>query len=103
MKLYIVTRSDLKPGAQVAQSCHALRLFAEEHAHVDRYWYAKSNNLVCLAAKDESALQAIVARARAEGVAVSEFREPDFGDAVTAVAIEPDGAWLVANLPLCLR
>lgn len=103
MKLYVVTRSDLPAGAQCAQSCHALRLFSEEHPHIDRYWYAKSNNLVVLTVADEGALLDLVARATRGGVACAAFREPDFGDALTAVAIEPDGAKLVSNLRLALR
>lgn len=30
-KLYIIVRADLPAGAQVAQSCHAMRLFVHEH------------------------------------------------------------------------
>jgi hypothetical protein len=38
-KLYIITRSDLPPGARCAQSCHALRAFVEAHPVVDRSWF----------------------------------------------------------------
>lgn len=103
MKLYVVTRSDLPPGAQCAQSCHAMRLFAEEHPHIDRYWYAKSNNLVVLAAEDEASLYAVAVAAKNAGIAVSLFREPDLDNALTAIAIEPDGAKLTSNLPLAMK
>ena len=103
MKMYVVVRSDLAPGAQVAQSCHALRLFAAEHPHIDRYWYAKSNNLVVLQVPDEASLLALSERAREAKVAASTFREPDYGNEATAVAVEPDGWKLVSSLRLALR
>lgn len=103
MKLYVVVRADLPPGAQVAQSCHALRLFTHEHPEIDRQWYEESNNLVCLQVDDEPALLALADRIESSGVAVSRFHEPDYANECTALAIAPTGARLVSNLPLTLR
>lgn len=103
MKLFIVTRSDLAPGARVAQSVHAALQYAHEHRDATRTWFESSNNLVALEAPDEPWLVSIAERARAAGVPVSVFREPDFGDAVTAIALGPAGARLVSSLPLALR
>jgi peptidyl-tRNA hydrolase len=102
-KLYIVTRSDLSPGARCAQSCHAIRLFAEEHPDADREWYRGSNNLVVLEAENEGALMGLAAKARSEGIAASEFREPDFADAVTAVALGGAASRFLSSLPLALK
>ena len=102
-KLYVIVRGDLPPGAQVAQSCHAMRLFSAQHPEVDREWYEQSNNLVCLQVADEDALLELFERAQSAEVATSTFREPDFGGSATAVAIGPAGKRLVSNLSLALR
>lgn len=102
-KLFIVTRSDLPPGARCAQSCHGLRAFVAAHPEVDRMWFESSNNLVVLEATDELALEQLVARATAAGVPMATYREPDLADALTAVALGPPGRKLVSSLPLALR
>lgn len=103
MKLYVITRADLPGGAQVAQSCHAMRLFVAEHPEVDREWYAQSNNLVCLCVPDEGALERLRQTLDARGVPSSAFCEPDFADALTALAAGPEAARWVSSLPLALR
>jgi pyridoxine 5'-phosphate synthase PdxJ len=42
-----------------------------------------------LVAKNELELNELVAKAQGQGIMVSVFREPDIGDAVTAIALEP--------------
>lgn len=103
-KLYVVTRRDLRPGAQAVQACHAARQFAAEHPDLERAWFEASNTLALLAVPDEPALAQLAARASARGLRVAAFREPDLGDALTAIALEPgDGARrLCAGLPLTL-
>lgn len=102
-KLFIVTRADLPPGARAAQLAHAALAFAFEHPEIAGAWHRGSNNIVLLEARDEQALHALGARAGAAGVAWSMFREPDFDNATTAIAIGPDGWRLVSSLPLALR
>lgn len=102
-KLYVVTRSDLSPGARCAQSCHAIRLFAEEHPEADREWYRGSNNLVVLEAENEGALLGLAAKARSESIPAVEFREPDFADAVTAIAVGGEAGRFLSSLPLALK
>lgn len=102
-KLYVVVRADLPAGAQLAQACHGMRAFVAAHPDVDRAWYEGSNNLVCLQVPGEAELLALARRAEERGVPVAVFREPDFADEVTAVAIAPAGARLVSSLPLALR
>jgi hypothetical protein len=74
-----------------------------KHPVVANYWYLKSNNLVLLQVPNEECLKHLASRAEDAGVDHSVFREPDFDDTVTAVAIEPAGARLVSSLPLALR
>ncbi len=102
-KLYIIVRSDLPPGAQVAQSCHALRLFVEEHPIIDEHWHRHSNNLVCLQVENLPALLELAEKAELGGHAHSVFVEPDFDDQPTAMALEPDAWKLVRRLGLCLK
>lgn len=102
-KLFVVVRRDLAPGAMLAQACHGLRAFAAAHPELDAAWYRESNNLVCLEVEDEAALERLRARAEAAGVAYATFREPDFDDAVTSIAIAPDGWRLVSSLPLAMK
>lgn len=77
--------------------------FVTEHPVIAHYWHHKSNNLVVLQVPNEACLQHLVSRAQDEGVEHSVFREPDFDDTITAVALEPAGQKLVSNLPLALR
>jgi hypothetical protein len=84
-----VVRGDLSPGQQAVQACHALRQFVEEHPEIDREWHRESNTLALLAVPDERALTCLWERARHGGVRHAVFREPDIGDALTAIALEP--------------
>ena len=101
MKQYIVVRTDLTPGAQAAQACHALRLFGEEHPEIARHWYENSSNLVLLGVPDEKALESLCEKSA--GFAYSKFHEPDLGDSLTAIGLEPGAGKLLGNLPLLLR
>lgn len=88
-KLYLITRRDIAPGYQAVQSAHALRQFSHEHPEIDREWFERSNHLALLSVEDESSLCALVQDADDAGLRWSAFREPDIGDRVTAIAIEP--------------
>lgn len=103
MKLYLITRQDLPPGARAAQLCHAMRQWSAEHPEEDRSWFEGSNTLVLLEAVDELALEALTDRAADADVVYSKFHEPDLDGSLTAVAIGPMGSGLVAQLPLALR
>jgi peptidyl-tRNA hydrolase len=102
-KLFLVVRKDLSPGAQAVQAAHALTEFLLDHPELGRRWRDVSNYLALLAVDDERALHDVARRASERGVRLSIFREPDFGDALTALAIEPAGKRIVAGLPLALQ
>jgi ribosomal protein L29 len=55
-----------------------------------------------LAAPDEPFLFGLCDAAKARGLRVSRFFEPDLGNALTAVALEPAARRLVSRLPLAL-
>lgn len=86
-RLYVVTRRDLSPIVKTVQLCHAAIQFCHEHSV--RKWHDESNHLVILEVDAESGLETLLRRAKWEGVRVSPFREPDMGNRLTAVALEP--------------
>lgn len=101
-KLYIIVRSDLSPGLQIAQSCHALRQFSEEWPDQDRAWHTTHKNLVCLQINSKEELAALAYEATRAGVACSVYREPDCGDEPTAIALGEGAKRLVRRLQLAL-
>jgi peptidyl-tRNA hydrolase len=103
-KLYLITRADLAPGAQAVQAAHALQQFNAEHPDVAQAWFKESNYLALLAAPDEARLARILMKAERRGLRASAFREPDFGDALTAIALAPcsESRALTRDLPLAL-
>ena len=82
-----------------------MRLFLEEHPELDRMWYQNSRYLACLAAPNEDELVKLAMRCEDRELAYSIFREPDFDNAITAIAIEPtrEGRRVTSNYPLALR
>ncbi len=102
-RLYVVVRADLDPGAQLAQSCHALSSFAHQYRAQHDAWQAGEQNLVVLSVPNENALGELVRAAMQQGIRVSAFHEPDFGNALTGAAFEGSVAKLVSSLPLALR
>ncbi len=56
---------------------------------VATYWHAESNYVVALSVDREQDLEKICEAARDIGIKFSSFREPDIGDQLTAVVLEP--------------
>jgi hypothetical protein len=81
---------------------HALREFANDHPDIDNQWYTKSNYLGLLVVESEQALKNLLLTAAEKGVRFSVFREPDIGDKITAITMEPSSISkkLCAKLPL---
>ena len=103
-KLYVIARRDLPDGAQAAQATHAAVAFVLEHLELARAWNRDSNNLVELTVSNEAELVRLLEKAACRLVTHSTFREPDFGNALTAIALMGDAVpKLVSSLPLRLR
>lgn len=100
MKLFLVVREDLSPGAKAVQACHAMKAYNVTYPEEDRAWYENSNTLALLEAKDETELEDLLAKAKSKGIPAIEFREPDRDDEITAIAIGPSGRKLCSSLPL---
>lgn len=102
-KLYIVVRTDLPPGLQAAQACHALREFVSVHPQLDAEWHENSKTLVLLGALKESDLDGLAEKAREKRIPLALNFEPDLGGALTAVAFGPQAKTLLRPLPLLLQ
>lgn len=102
MKLYIVVRQDLSPGAQIAQSIHAFREFVEDHYETEAEWYSKSNTIVVLGVENLRHLHMLSNEAFRRGFHRSEFREPDMSMELTAICLEPtpEVSQFLSSLPL---
>jgi peptidyl-tRNA hydrolase len=103
-KLVIVVRQDLRPGQQASQIAHTMTEFMVQYPESARSWYAQSNTLVLLAAKDEHELQRISDKAFDLGVQTATFKEPDLGNAITGIALEPSSKnhRICRGLPMAL-
>lgn len=104
-KLYIITREDLAPGIQLAQSIHAAIQFCLEHNLIVNEWYNNSNYIAILAAKDEKDLLLFCDKLVKKGIVFSAFKEPDFDNELTAVALEPGdkSRRATSSFPLALK
>lgn len=102
-KLYVVTRDDLPPSQQAVQGIHAAREFTARHPDIDTEWYERSNHLALLAVKGEEALHRLLASAEVHGLRFAAFREPDRGNELTAIALEPAAKRLCRSIPLAMR
>ena len=101
-KLYVLVRADLPPGPRAVQACHAALSFAHEHDVVFRDWIRLSNYLIIKEAPDEATLRSVVELARNRRHKHTIFLEPDYGDSLTAIAVEPAGRRLFGAFPLAL-
>lgn len=104
-KLYLITHKEIAPGYQAVQAAHALRQFTETYPEKDVEWYCNSNYLGLLSVETQVDLLALMFRAQDLGLRVTAFKEPDIGNEVTAIAIEPHplATELCKNIPLALK
>lgn len=103
-KLYLVTRADLEPGAQLAQTAHVALRFALDRPEEALAWQKGGEVVVVLAARDEIALRSLVFGAALAGCSPSVFYEPDMGHALTAIALASSDVAdrFVKRLPLAM-
>lgn len=101
-KLYILTHSDLPLKYQVPQSNHAAMEFAAQYPTEFSEWHKKSNSIIILNCQSERKLIEFSQKLRDKNIKFSEFREPDIGDELTAIAIcpGPEIKRLCSGLPL---
>lgn len=88
-KLYLVTHANLSAGYQTAQTAHVIAEFIMSRPEVARTWHRVSNSIIVLETKDAESLSDLLVSAENKGLDVVIFREPDFGDEITALAFSP--------------
>lgn len=103
-KLTTVTRRDLTAGSQSVQSTHAAVQFIFEHPELSEDWFKKPY-LAQLSVKNEDELKSLIHKLQKNNIKHSIFREPDLGNQITAIAIEPSEKTrrIVSHLPLMLK
>lgn len=104
-KLVVVTRNDLSEGYRAVQSIHAAINFTFEHPNRAGPWFTNSNYLVSLAVENEKDLKSLIRDCCRNELAITVFREPDIGNQITAIAIEPSPITqkLVRKIPLLFK
>lgn len=95
-RLYVVVRSDLTPGLQIAQACHAAHEYGRSGTE------DVGDNLVVLSAPVEKLLE-VVHTAATGGLSYVAFHEPDLGGEITAAAFPGEARAILSCLPLALR
>jgi hypothetical protein len=103
-KLVTVTRTDIPEGYQAVQSTHAAIDFVFEHPSRAGPWHKASNTLVMLTVKDTRALIHLMRKCDYLSLAYTVFREPDIGNQITAICMEPhpEVYKMVQKLPLLI-
>jgi len=87
------------------QSAHALIDFQHKYPDVSKSWNEDSNYLVMLSVKSKDKLIQLTEKLTSENITYLEFFEPDIGNELTAIAIEPSkrARKICSSLPLLLR
>ena len=84
-----MTRRDIDAGYQLVQSAHAVAQFALDHRDEFQKWDNESKSIICLSTQDEESLKKISDQISAL-TKVTEFREPDIDDQLTAICFYAD-------------
>lgn len=95
-RLYVIVRSDLPVGYQMAQSGHAIAQFYEDFP--DNDW--KNHYLLILSAPDEEYFEYAEWKLKKANIEFSEFFEPDLDNQKTSIAFRDDSGKLFSKLNL---
>lgn len=85
--MYVITRRDLPLPQQAVQAAHAVIESSRHFGHFTRD--IEHPHLVLCAVADERQLVLTLAKLKASGISMTEWREPDQGNAITAIASPP--------------
>lgn len=101
-RLIVITREDLKPGYQIAQSGHAISQFLLDHPELGKQW--NNNYLISLAVSSEQKLENLLRKLLHIEHRVAYFTEPDINNELTSICfLETDKTkHMTAHLPLSL-
>jgi hypothetical protein len=74
----------LTPGAQIAQSGHAIAQYCLEHPEPSKTW--NNNYLICLSTENEKSLNILLEKLESFDIPISKFYEPDLHNQLTSIA-----------------
>ena len=102
--LVTVTRKDLHPGDQLAQSVHSATEFAHKFPNQFNNWMTNSQYVASLSADNEQHLKEVLMKLEWFGANVVTFREPDMDNQLTSIAFygTPKMMKITAHLKLAL-
>lgn len=102
-RLIVITRNDIPPGHQIAQSGHAISQFFLDHPELSKKW--NNNYLISLSVPNEEKLTRVLLKLQENGINVSYFIEPDINDQLTSICfIETNETKkYTSHLPLSLK
>lgn len=101
--MIVITRDDIKPGYQVAQSGHAISQFFLDYPELARKW--NNNYLISLSVPSEQKLVNLLEKLQKRKVPVSYFTEPDIGNELTSICFleTEETRKYTTHLPLSLK
>lgn len=101
--MYVLVRSDLSPGLQIAQACHAVAEFSLEHPAEFHEWAEEGRNIVVLDGGDKAEFERWLTVTNRRPLC-AWWAEPDVGNEITAIAaLGSQWTPTFANLPLAGR
>ena len=102
-RLIVITRNDIKPGYQIAQSGHAISQFFLDHPELASKW--NNNYLISLSVPSEQKLIHLLDKLQKQNVPVSYFTEPDIGNELTSICFleTEETKKYTTHLPLSLK
>jgi len=102
--LYVIVRSDLAIPQIMVQASHAAVDFQHQHPQISKDWNSNSNYLIILSVESEEILKRYIYKFQLAGLCHVVFREPDLGNSITAVCVQPSEKTqkIVSHLPLAL-
>lgn len=71
------------------QSIHAAIEFCHEYPEIAKDWHVKSNSICLLEVNDLDELNKVIDKLKSKNIKYSLFKEPDFNNELTSIAIEP--------------
>lgn len=88
IKLTTIVRDDLDAAYKIPQSIHSVTAFINKHKDVYNEWNLKSNYLCCLETSLNK-IRDIIDLLEMLSIKYSVFLEPDIGNEITAITIQP--------------